>query len=233
MIILDIETVANKDCGLATYKAATIQAPSNYKDEDKKNEYIAKARLKLYDELALSPLTGKICLVGMMSDSSNPLFDDSVLIDDTKLSYLSAGFDGTTEYQLIERSLKAIASYIDDGSLIITYNGKKFDLPFLIQRAMILGIPRPQHFPNFDTLCGKYNNRTHYDLFDWLNPNYGSYSQLREWSYVMNHTDDLSDSGGNIELMYADGKFEEIKQKNKRDLLKTYYLYNAIKDWMI
>src|SRR5690606_35737261 len=121
-----------------SYKFASIQAPSNYKNQEAIDNYISKEKVKLFEKMALSPLTGRILTVGLLSDSPIPNAD-TVQIYDKQLHCIVAGLDGKDEKQIVEWTLDMLNDLYQDGHSLITYNGKKFDIPYIIQRAIILG----------------------------------------------------------------------------------------------
>src|SRR5262249_24112216 len=76
-------------------------------------------------------------VVGMAS------FDGGVLVVEQLLLRTPA-----EELPLLER----VADAIRDASVIVTYNGKAFDLPMLPARSAMTGLPEPPNPPHLDLL---------------------------------------------------------------------------------
>lgn len=80
---------------------------------------------KVYSRAALNPLIGRVVGAGYFRES----FGDAVI-----------DIDLQDEARVIEDLVKQIGDVFRRGGLVITYNGDSFDLPFLANRAAILGI---------------------------------------------------------------------------------------------
>jgi len=124
MLVLDIETVKTDDEALIAYKVA-----------GKKREDYKQAAL---DKLSINAHTGKIILAGMISDKPIPDWTN----DAVEQGYAETliGLDGNSETYIVTYLWNCIYSELESGGRIVTYNGKKFDIPYLIKRAMILGV---------------------------------------------------------------------------------------------
>lgn len=143
-ILIDLETVPALTPEMTAEIDAEIdaetKAPGNYKDPEKIRAYVeeakAKAKAKAIEKAALSPLTGAICLVtiaevgaepgGTMRQFGSPLMSDEIVCIRESLAYLAQ---------------------IDKGHQIVTFNGTRFDLPYLAIRAMVRGISSPWPIP--------------------------------------------------------------------------------------
>lgn len=157
-ILLDIETwpamTPEMEADIMAEIEAEVKAPANYKDPEKIRAYVeeakAKAKTKAIEKAALSPLTGAVALVTLAevrgTDRDVEQFcapamsDESACLTDV-LSWLSIR---------------------DRGHQIVTFNGSRFDLPYLSVRAMARRITSPWPIPR-----AKDYHR-HLDLFDAL-----------------------------------------------------------------
>lgn len=237
MIVLDIECVKTDNENFLKYKVGNISAPSTYKDPEKIEKYIAEGQKKAYSKAALSPLTGKIILIGMLISTTEEEVENQA-ITKTEIGNVLVNFyevnDTFNEPDMLSLFWADLANLWDNGNApLVTYNGKSFDVPYLIQRSIINGITLPPHLPTMDELLYKYNNRHHVDLFHTLNPNHGNYSSLNEWSFLTGDSNILeSNQASDIAEWYEKGEFDKIKQKNTEDLFKSYFLYNKVKQWI-
>lgn len=232
MLILDIETYKTDNQNLIDYIVA-----------GKKRADYKEAAL---EKLAIFPHTGRIILVGMLTNvglHEGKIWEQIVypegadVLDQNTLQQAFLGLDGQDEKTIVEKTWSIIAEELDNGGQIITYNGKSFDIPYLIRRGMILNVSLDIRregsnvFYPYD-LIKKYGSEGHLDLFERLNPNYGEFVSLDQWAYTMGITNDFGTKGSEVTGWFDAGKFDEIKQHCSEDLWKTFYVYERMKPWL-
>lgn len=130
--IFDIETSALPLDVLET-RMPVFEAAANLRDPDKVAASIEVKRQEWLDGAALSPLTGQILVIGLLSDGKTDFLEG-----DEKT--LLAGF--------WERADAILSVY---GNLI-GFNCVAFDLPFLVKRSYVHGV----HVPR---IIGGWNKR--------------------------------------------------------------------------
>lgn len=258
MVILDIETYKSDNESYLNFKKGKvkppvftdpniIQAPSNYKDPAKIADYIANKQMevlrtnevakieyveKIKEEekkFALSPMTGRVILVGLMTDSETVASEiQAEKYMETGFSYRALGFGGENERELLIKTMEVLERIFrsQDYEFLVTYNGKRFDLPFLIYRSLIYNIDKPFSMPNITELLNPYNNVYHIDLFD--NTVNG---RLTEWSFICGDTNELDANGGDIFNMFEAGEYQKIIDKNKIDCFQTGLLCKRLRKW--
>ncbi len=197
-IVFDIETVADETVPIEIVQ----EILGNLK---KKSEADAVA------EFGLSPLTGKICCIGYgrAETEDEPLKIKGIVSKDEKVV------------------LNAIAELVNSSSQLttfITFNGKNFDLPFIKIRAAINEVPI-----NFQFTDKKYDLYPHFDVRSALT-NFEQYGKgsLEVWARRFGIMTDGEATGADIQGLYNAGQFDEIANKCKGDILKTYALYQSI-----
>jgi hypothetical protein len=130
-IYFDIETGPTDS---AAEFCEPVEAPSTYKDPVKIAEYVAKAKAAQLDKAALSPVTGRVLAIGVMTDDQfTPWFyegpEDCLLRDFWKYYSSTIGTMKTAEW--------------------VGFNTHDFDWPFLVQRSWINKVvPSPIFQPN-------------------------------------------------------------------------------------
>lgn len=148
IIAIDIETMGDAE------RVARLPEPEvalgNIKDPAKIAEKIAAAKVKQAARAGLSPLTGRIIAIATAGEGSAtesvccPLSNDE------------------TERELISGFFQLVAA---PEMRIVTFNGSRFDLPFIYRRALMLGMhPRNYGAPPLSHLLKKYDNQAHIDL---------------------------------------------------------------------
>jgi DNA polymerase elongation subunit (family B) len=117
----DIETGSADETTLALIRP-TFEANKTAKD---KEVDVKRKQDEWAEDAALDALTGRVLMVGNAID------------DGTPFSHVEA------EQTMIDCLLTEIGSALDEGGRVIGFNIKSFDLTFLLQRAMILGVHVP------------------------------------------------------------------------------------------
>ena len=148
---LDIETIPNKD----TFD--NLPEPEctdkRIKDPVKIAAHIEAKRLKLRDDAALDPLTGRVCAIGYVG-----------LIEDAEVEHVDVIDAATDEAEttIIQGAMMMLGK---PEARIVTWNGIGFDLPYIYKRAMVLGVnPADFDAPPLSAWTKKYNTDRHYDL---------------------------------------------------------------------
>ena len=140
-------------------------------------------------------------------------------------SDITREFYGTNEKQILKDFWNLISTF--DG-VFISYNGRNFDIPFIIRRSMLYGIkptnreflsytkfnPYPPHYDVLIELCGRdlyWSLEQACDFFDIDNPKSGE---------ITNST---------VYQAYLNGKHEQIAEYCSKDLKATYAVFQRIK----
>ena len=193
---IDIETYENID--LIPLLPA-IEPDSRLKDEAKIQADIEKKRQEQISKMALNPLWGKIACIGYYNDEY--AFCD---IDDEK------------------SMLETFLDYINknSGSVLVTYNGLGFDLPFIAKRIVI------NKMGNIDCLkrYTEKNSCFHKDImFEWCG--WGKFEKLNNIATVFygEQKEDF-DVRQISELLKTEQGCKELEKYNLKDCELTYRL---------
>jgi len=225
MITVDIETYRDQlPDNYLQYKIGDIKAPSNYKDQEKIDAYIANAKVEALDKLALSPLTGKVILVGLLFDK-NPELAGTTEYSINKKPVWYIPLQGE-EGEILDKFWMLLSKHLFQDANLLSFNGKAFDLPFIMNRTAINKLKLPRKMQMTDYL-NKYRHSPHFDVYNW----FGSGS-LVEWSYRLGITDSLQRDGHKIGTWYETGQMQLIIDKNIIDVAQTTSLYNNVKDML-
>lgn len=224
-VILDIETVG-EDFDLLDEESKKILTRWIKKETEDEKEY--KVRLEeIKNRLGFSPLTGEIVAIGLLDYSR----DEGVVYfqapgeDIKEFSENGIVFKPTTEKGMLEKFWD-VANYYQQ---FITFNGRSFDIPFLMIRSAIWGIK-----PTKDLMRNRYLSQSipaavHIDLQDQLSF-YGALRQkgsLHLWSRAFGIESPKTHgiSGDDIGRLFKEKKFIEIARYNVYDLKATKALY--------
>ncbi len=225
-LIFDIETVGEE---FDAVDKTTQDALTRWiKKEAESPEDYAAALKELKDGLGFSPLTGQIVAIGVFDcekDKGAVYFQaPGMQIPDSEEDGIK--FKQMTEKEMIEHFWKGAKTYQE----LVSFNGRGFDVPFLMIRSAINNIR-----PSYDLMANRYLNRNwsglrHIDLFDQLSF-YGATRRkgsLHLYSRAFGIKSPKGDgiTGDDVGPMFRQGKFKEIAQYNVGDLRATKELYD-------
>lgn len=125
-VVFDLETILACDEILAA-QIDEPKAPSNYRDEAKIAAYVEDAKLKAVEGAALKAEMCQIAMVGFKQGKAFSVFD----------------LESHKEADLVRIALQELVFCIEKGMLVVGFNIHGFDLPLLVRRAIILGVPVP------------------------------------------------------------------------------------------
>lgn len=230
-VVVDIETVGLDFGSLDEYTQQDIlgriraaKGTREYDDELATN----------VQELQFSPLVGQIVVLGVYDIDQR----HGVISFQAPLQVLTdISEDGITYKQRSEKSmLEAFWGGIGDYEQCITFNGRGFDIPYIIARSGVHNV----HVTR-DLMSNRFNNKSwggiiHIDLFDQLSY-YGAVRRagsLHLWTQAMGIESPKGGevSGKEVGKAYKEGKSLEIARYNAKDLVATAALYQRWKEYM-
>lgn len=196
-MILDIETVAVDGIAIEP-----VTPPSNYTTDEAIARYVAKAEASQREKAALYPWTCKVIAAGWCEEGNTAV---EVATADGVLS----------EQTLLKRVWEA---YHRCGQRLVGFNHRAFDLPVLMARSILLGVP----YPTMD--IDKYRS-PHPDVMLALTFKGAIPARSLRWyadRFGLN-TDDAF-SGREIATLYEDGNWEAIRKHVESDITLTRQL---------
>ncbi len=228
-IIFDIETVGFEIEQLAeSQQEFLLRYAEKEKDETIKEEKRDEA--KRY--LSLYPYTAKIISIGLLNTET----------EGTLVLYSSSIESGENEEWEVEEKnikykslcevelLKSFWSYIAKTDKVITFNGRNFDLPFLMLRSAMLNIK-----PSVNLINNRYNITRHIDLLD----QFTFYGMTRKFNldfycHAFGITSPKSKgiSGMEVKELYKAGKIKDIAIYCGEDVKATFELYKIWNEFL-
>lgn len=199
------------------------------------------ALLKKYDteedarkQLGLNPLISKIIVISVL-DIEKKLIMSFVESEESGLFAHAEEVEKQGEFEIVYRRgdertiLENFWKLIEKSRRYITFNGRHFDIPFIIYRSMIHNIK-----PTRKLMTNRYHSDTHFDIYDQLTFYSAAYGHsLEMWCNSMGITNpkEKGIDGSKVGQYYRDGKIMEIAQYCNRDVIATGELYERIKDY--
>lgn len=223
-LIFDIETVGED---FDSFDQATQDSLTRWV---KREPLAEQERLvgEVKNSLGLSPLTGRIVAIGVFDDEKGR---GAVYFDADKKVYKEKEENGMklkpmSEKEMLENFWRGVAEY----ETFVSFNGRGFDVPYLMVRSAVHGIR-----PTKDLMSNRYlesqdYDARHIDLMDQLSF-YGAVRRrgsLHMWCRAFDIASPKAAgiTGADIKRLYDEGRFEEIARYNAGDLAATRALYH-------
>lgn len=213
----DIETIPNSS--MVKYLPEP-EAPGKIKDPQKIAAAIAEKKKKSIDEMALSPLWGRVCSFVMYNE-------------DGEVSDVLKSESAIAEKDLIEKILFNLVVGGQKVNTFVTWNGVNFDFPFVYKRAAILRAEIPCGCPALAYWIKRYQHTVHIDMMQefsgWNSYKADSLDNAGIAFYLKGKSErDYSEFAGLIRT----GKVNDILEANRNDAILTYNIYNDSKDYL-
>ena len=127
--------------------------------------------------------------------------------------------------------LRAFWQLAGSAELVVSFNGRGFDVPFLVIRSLVHGIPA-----RVDLLSSPYSLRPHLDLFRLIGHGRGGLGSTSLdvvcWALGIDSPKDAMD-GSQVAPAYARGEIERIAEYNAADVRATTAVYRHLREQLL
>ncbi len=232
-LIFDIETVGDDFDALDETSQDVLTRW--IRKESESSESYAAALADLKNTMGFSPLTGQIVAIGMYDgerEKGAVYFQSSPKKDEQSFEEDGYKFEVMTEEVMLRKFWEVVEKY----DTFVTFNGRQFDVPFLMVRSAVHGIR-----PTKNLLANRYlnyhpSNARHIDLFDQLTF-YGAMRKkgsLHLWCRAFGIESPKSQGvdGDDVKMLFDKGRSSDIARYNSRDLKATYELYRKYVEYL-
>lgn len=153
-----------------------------------------------------------------------------VLSTPDNINVWSLGDLDSPEPDIVQRFYEGIEKYTP---VLVSWNGRGFDLPVLHYRALLHGIQAPRYWESGDddssfrwnNYLSRYHQR-HTDLMDVLaGYEFRSFAPLTEIATMLGFPGKMGMDGSQVWDTYLDGNIEAIRNYCETDVLNTYLVY--------
>lgn len=207
MIVVDLEAVAIEG---AAALVEPVSAPSNWKDPEKIEAHVAKKTAAQIDEAALYPWTARVIALGWCEQG------------DEVAQVRVCNSDGTERDMLAEFWSRVWDQRTNSVTPLVTFNGRSYDLPLLMVRSRLLGIPYPAL--NVDRYRSPHPDLIRILTFDGVL----DYRSLTWFAKRFGLNTDDAFSGKEIAQLHADGNWDAITKHCESDVLLTRQLAERV-----
>lgn len=217
-LICDIETVGFEFESLSESQQEYLLRYIEHESDDAKKEELLE-ETKRY--LSLYPLTAKVVAIGIMNTDTEKIIvcyeNDSD--EDTVLEVKGIKYKPMSEINMIN----CFWDHVSKSARVITFNGRNFDIPFMMIRSAIHKIK-----PSKNLMKYRYDSKEHIDLLDHFTF-YGTTKKFNLDFYCHAFGIDSPKSKGitgmEVKELYKAGRIKEIAIYCGEDIKATYELY--------
>ncbi len=217
-LVFDIESVA---IPLEDFEEAQRTYLMRYAEKAKTPEEQEQRRETAIRRMAFNAMTAQVISIGMMNVESGRgrVYYQGLEEEPWQSEDGLFQFETGTEAEILEKFWQSAASY----DRVITFNGRRFDCPFVMVRSALYGIK-----PTRNLMTNRYDAKTHCDLLDQLT----FYGATRRFSldfychiFGIESSKDQGITGDEIRGMYEQGLHQEIALYCMADVKSTAELY--------
>jgi len=224
-IVLDIETCAYPFESLSeSQQEYLLRYAEKETDPGKKQEQTDQA----IRYTSLYPLTAKCVAIGIYDIDKNKSF---VYYESTEAEEWFSE-DQQIHYKglLEEEMLKSFWKIMKVTDQVVTFNGRNFDIPFLMMRSAMLKIK-----PSKNLVGRRYDKKSHIDLLE----QFTFYGLTRKFNldfycnaFGIESPKTKEISGMEVKNLYEAGRLRDIAIYCSRDIYATYQLYKIWDEYL-
>ncbi|MCL4550086.1 MAG: ribonuclease H-like domain-containing protein [Bacteroidetes bacterium] len=217
-LVFDIETVGVELDSLAdSQKEFLLRHAEQEKDQQRKDELVEEQ--KRY--LSLYPFTAKIVAIGLLNTEK----EKSMVLYEGGTNDEWIAEEKITKYKPLteQEMLRYFWKYVDEAEKVISFNGRNFDIPFIMMRSAINKIK-----PSKNLMRNRFDTNLHLDLLE-LFTFYGITKKFNLDFYCYAFGIDSPKSKGitgmEVKELYKAGRIKDIAIYCGEDVKATYELY--------
>ena len=223
-LIFDIETCSVPFETLSESQREYLLKFAEKEIDPAKKEYLKDEAIRY---TSLYPFTAKCIVIGMYDvekDKSYVYYEsekpEKWNSENTKVSY-----KGLPEKEILDSFWK-VAMYVDQ---FITFNGRNFDVPFLMMRSAMLRVK-----PTKNLMSYRYGEE-HIDLLE----QFTFYNTTRKFNldfychaFGIESPKSKDISGMEVKTLYEAGRIKDIAVYCSKDITATYQLFNIWEEYL-
>ena len=225
-LIFDIETVGEDFDTLDELTKFNLTRWIRREAADDENKYnVMLADIK--EGLGFSPLTGQIAAIGVFDTLKNQgvVYYQAPAVNSEETREENFTFKPRTEKEMLENFWQGAKAYRE----FVSFNGRSFDVPFIITRSAVHEIKPAVNLMSNRYLNSQRGAARHIDLFDQLSF-YGAVRRrgsLHLYCRAFNIKSPKAGgiTGDDVNRLFQEKKYLEIAQYNSWDLIATWELY--------
>lgn len=198
-------------------------------DDEKYNMSLAD----LKEGLGFSPLTGEIAVIGVYDTEKNKgvVYYQSPDKEAAEEKDESFTYKPRTESEMLASFWQGALSYRE----FISFNGRAFDVPFMMIRSAALKVKPTVNLMSNRYLGSQLDYAKHIDLLDQLSF-YGAVRRkgslhLYCQTFGIRSPKTAGITGDDVARLFSEKKYKEIAEYNSWDLIATWELYKVWQEY--
>lgn len=216
-IVIDIETCAYPFESLTDSQREYLLRYAEKEPDQEKRKAMTDEAIRF---TSLYPYTAKCIVIGIfdVEKEKSFVYYENAKVEEWKSDDAKVQYKGLSEKEMLE-SFWRIAQAADQ---VITFNGRNFDLPFLMMRSAMLQIKVTKNFMSY-----RYGDE-HIDLLE----QFTFYGATRKFNldfyckaFGIESPKTAEVSGMEVKNLYDAGRIKDIAVYCSRDIYATYQLY--------
>lgn len=216
IVAFDLETAIDDSLNLVVEQYFLDKVKDKRLTDPKKIEIDLQKKKEAFP---LNPQTGKIILGSFLST-----VDLEINFGEQRDNYWYYQCMGETEKETLEKIWAILNKAYMENSLIVTFNGKSFDIPFLYIRTLLNEVNTGISY-RYDAMIYKYATHPHFDLLT----NFFNNGSLASWAYMLGISNTIFSEGSDVPNWYAKGDYDKVTEKCYNDIKQTLEIYLKIK----
>jgi len=217
-IVFDIETCSYPFESLSASQQEYLLKYAEKETDSSKKQQMTEEAIRY---TSLYPFTAKCIVIGIydIEKGKSYVYYESENKEEWKSEDEKTSYKGLSEKEMLE-SFWRIAEKVDQ---FVTFNGRNFDVPFLMLRSAMLRIK-----PSINLLGSRYNDK-HIDLLEQLT----FYGITRKFnldfycqSFGIESPKSKDISGMEVKTLYEAGRIKDIAIYCSKDIYATYQLFD-------
>jgi len=232
-LVFDIETIGENFDTLdeTSQDVLTRWIRREYEDD---TEY-ETALKDLKNGLGFSPLTGSIVAIGIYDSEREKgavYFQSSSVEREAPFEEENCRYTVMTEKEMLQKFWSIAEKY----DTFVTFNGRQFDVPFLMVRSALQGIRPTKNLLSNRYLNSQTKGSRHIDLFDQFTF-YGAMRRkgsLHLWcrAFGIESPKIQGVDGDDVKMLFESGRSTDIARYNARDVRATHELYKKYTEYL-
>lgn len=231
-LVFDIETIG-EDFDVLDQTTQDVLTRWIKKESDTQEEY-KKALSDLKNGLGFSPLTGEVVAIGVYDTEK----DKAAVYFQAPNGSIENSEEDNVKFRILDEKglLQQFWNLSEKYDEFVSFNGRAFDVPFLMIRSAIHGVKPTKNLMANRYLSSQPKNAKHIDLLDQFTF-YGAVRRkgsLHLWSRAFGIKSPKAEgiTGEDVGKLFKEKKFFEIAKYNVGDLIATKELYDRWKKFV-
>lgn len=224
-LVFDIETCSVPYESLSESQQEYIIRDAAKIDDPEQRE---KKEAELISWLSLYPFTAKVVAIGMIDvdKKRGSVYYEKKVKEEYESEDGSMTYKGMPESEMLSNFWRVVKEY----NRVISFNGRGFDVPFLMLRSALLKIK-----PTKNLMGNRFDVVNHLDLLEQLTF-YGSFRKFNLdfycHSFGIISPKSKGVSGIDVKVLYESGKIREIAEYCGDDIKATLDLFNHWNEYL-